>query len=119
LAAAAALCVMLTGLSFAAEAPPPQCPSAQTAEAVGLERIDGQASDVNPVERTMRVGNNAGLFPEKIWVGPSAQVVTGTGQQASLGEVREGDRVQATYHTQGAENVADCVVVFRSQDGCP
>ncbi len=83
----------------------------------GVQAITARVDQVNVPARTLAVGAEAGQFPKTIILRPEATVVLPDGRQGTIGDIREGDRVQACYHEACEQMVADEVRVLGGQRG--
>ena len=108
--AAVALAAVAVSLLLAAGTSP------AWAQEEDLKRVQGEVRGVNLLGRTIEIDGHAGLFPKRIVVGPEATVLTPEGRLGSIAAIREGDRVQATYHEVAGQNVADEVTLLYSQE---
>lgn len=79
------------------------------------EQVQGTVGEVNVLERTIEVDGHAGLFPKKVVVLPEALVTLPSGRVGSIADIKEGDRVRATYRKVADQLVADDVTVLYSQ----
>jgi hypothetical protein len=100
-AAALTLLVVVWGAALAAG------PEAAQPADTNLKQVQGEVHGVNNLEGTIEVDGHAGQFPKKLVVGPDTMVTLPDGKRACLSDIREGDRVEASYRELKDGNLAE------------
>jgi hypothetical protein len=72
--------------------------------------IDGPVKKVNPADNTVQVGWFLGLLSTTLEVSDDTQIAV-HGMKASLVDIREGDRVKASYEAQNGKYIARSIEV--------
>ena len=94
-----------------AAAGPGNAPTPGVAGPPQEESVDGPVKNVDPMAKTVKVGWFLGLFSTTLLVDDNTQIAV-NGTKASLQDIREGDRVKASYENRGGENVAMSIDVM-------
>jgi Domain of unknown function (DUF5666) len=76
--------------------------------------IDGPVKRVNPADNTVQVGWFLGLLSTTLEVTDDTQIAV-DGMNASLLDIREGDRVKASYEAQNGKYIARAIEVTPSE----
>jgi len=102
-----------------AQQPPEEgaaAPGAQPAEQ--MREVEGEISNVDMENRTVRVGGFAGLFGTDLQVTDQTRIVPAPGAPAAdFSSLKEGDRVRASYQRVGDRNVANEIVILSPAAG--
>lgn len=91
-------------------------PGASPAEAMPREKqIEGPVKKVDPAAKTIKVGWFFGLFRTTLEVNGDTQVMA-EGRKSSLVDIREGEKVKASYETtREGKNIAKAIEVLPSK----
>lgn len=73
--------------------------------------LDGPVKKVDPTSRSVEVGWFLGLFGTKLAVTDDTHIAV-AGMKGSLSDIREGDRVKASYEARDGQNVAKSIEVI-------
>jgi Cu/Ag efflux protein CusF len=73
--------------------------------------LDGPVKKVDSASRSVEVGWFLGLFGTTLEVTDDTHIAV-AGQKGSLADIREGDRVKASYEARDGQNVAKSIEVF-------
>jgi hypothetical protein len=93
-------------------APMPADPRAQIAPEEKL--VDGPVKKVDAASKTVEVGWFMGLFGTKMAVTEETRIAV-NGAKGSLSDVREGERVKASYEVRDGRNVATSIEVVSEE----
>jgi Cu/Ag efflux protein CusF len=114
---------MLTALVF--EAGPVMAQMQQTAPSSGpeatpprvtLTSVEGTVRKIYPAAGKVEVSSGLfGLFRTTLEVKPETRIQT-EGRQASLTEIREGDKVKASYEVREGQTIAKSILVTPAQE---
>ncbi len=78
----------------------------------GAEKLlDGPVKKVDPASKSVEVGWFLGLFSTMLAVNDETRIAV-AGEKGSLADIREGDRVKASYEARDGLNIAKSIEVF-------
>ena len=89
---------------------PADLPAPRTPSPPQEKLIDGSVKKVDPAAKTVQVGWFLGLFGTTLEVTGDTHIAVG-GTKASLLDIREGDRVKASYEAREGKNIAKSIEV--------
>ncbi len=124
LVASAAILTLMVAPAMAQTSPTPPAPAAPGAP--GLEPaprmpsppvekiVDGPVKKVDPANKTVQVGWGFGLFRTTLEVTDDTRVAA-LGGKGSLTDIREGDRVKASYEYRDGKNIAKSIEVMPAE----
>ncbi len=75
------------------------------------KRLDGPVKKVDPASKAVEVGWFFGLFSTKLAVTDDTRIAV-EGGKGSLADIREGDRVKASYEARDGQNIAKSIEVI-------
>jgi hypothetical protein len=122
----AAAMVMISAQSVGAQTGPPSLtrealgtvatPAEPQAQIVSEEKlVDGPVKKIDPTARTVEVAWFMGLLGTKMAVTEETRIAV-NGAKGSLSDVREGERVKASYEVRDGRNVATSIEVVSEDD---
>jgi Cu/Ag efflux protein CusF len=91
-------------------AAPAQAPAPTTSSLPQEKFIQGPVKTVDPMGKTVQVGWFLGLLSTTLAVTDETQIAI-NGAKASLQDIREGDRVKASYEAWDDQNIAKSIEV--------
>jgi Cu/Ag efflux protein CusF len=119
--AGAALCALAAAAPAQVQgqqmAPPPSGapPSVRSAEQTRMGTLEGAVKNVDPGAGTVQVSAGPfGMFRKTLEVTADTFIQV-EGRQATLADIREGERVNASYETHETKNVATRIEVIPAQ----
>lgn len=117
--AASALCAMAAApQAQSQQMTPPSSgspPSTRSAEQTRMGTLEGAVKNVDPGAGTVQVSTGPfGIFSKTLEV-TSDTLIQAQGRQATLADIREGTKVNASYETHETKNVATRIEVIPTQ----
>jgi Cu/Ag efflux protein CusF len=89
---------------------PSDLPAPRTPSPPQEKLIDGPVKNVDPVAKTVQVGWFLGLLSTTLEVTGDTQIAV-AGMKTSLLDIREGDKVKASYEARDGKNIAKSIEV--------
>ncbi len=121
---AAAILMIAVQPVLAQTAPPPATPGApavsnpppveqeqRLSSPRGEKVVDGPVKKVDPASKSVEVGGFLGFFRTRLAVTDDTQIAV-EGGKGSLADIREGDRVKASYEARDGQNIAKSIEVI-------
>ncbi len=83
----------------------------QTASPPEAKLLDGPVKRVDPTSKAVEVGWFFGLFSTRLAVNDDTHIAV-EGEKGSLADIKEGDRVKASYEARDGQNIAKSIEVI-------
>jgi len=96
---------------------PAQPPTNRSAEQVRMGMLEGAVANVDPGAGTLQVSSGPFGILRKTLDVTGDTLIQVEGRQATLADIREGERVNASYETRETKNVATRIEVISTRPG--